>query len=208
MEFVFSKVNLKLCVMKERIFTLGIAVTLLLTACSKDKEEISAQASEGGIAARGARSSAVVTGWESGYQWDLADSNNYIIYLHNRSFSELTSELLNGGGAVVVWVRNYKSDEGRIIEKPMQTPFAVLPPFGRPAYNNYWYHQAAPGSVTVKFRSNKPNYTSDPVPAPDANTQFRYFLIPRSDLDAWNQTAASVNTLTYTQLTQLAGVAE
>lgn len=194
--------------MKLRMFTLGIAAALLLTACSKDKEEVSELQGEGGLTTRSTRSNAVVTGWESGYPWTISDSNNYIIYQHTRAFNELTNDLINGGGAVVVWVRNYKNDEGRIMEKPMPTPFAVLPPFGRPAYNNYWYHQVAPGNVTVKFRSNKAAYTSEPVPAPDGTTQFRYFLIPKSDLDAWNQTASSVSTLTYTQLVQLAGVSE
>ena len=194
--------------MKVRMFTLSMAAALLLAACSKDKELVSELETQGGLTSRSMKSGAVVTGWESGYQWNISDSSNYIIYQHTRSFSELTNDLLQSGGAVVVWVRNYKSDDGRLMEKPMPTPFAVLPPFGRPAYNNYWYHQLGPGNVTVKFRSNKPAYTNEPVPVPDASTQFRYFLIPKTDLDAWNQTAVSVSTLTYTQLVQLAGVAE
>jgi len=201
MDLVFTE---EMCVMKRGNFTLFVFVVAMCAACSKDKEMIERNADvRVGIASVNEKS--IVTNWESTSSWNVGDSSNYIVYMHDRSVPEITSNVA-ATGAVMVWVKNIRSDEGGMISKPQQLPLAVIKQFGKPAYDNFWYQVVKPGNVTVKFRTNKSQYTQDPVPIPDASTQLRYFIISKEDLDRWGHTPVSITRLTYEELINLIGI--
>lgn len=190
--------------MKRGKFTFCILIVAACTACSKDKEIVESKSDvRVGIAAVDEKS--VITNWETTSTWDVGDSSNYAIYMRERSIPEITSNIL-ATGAVLVWVKNIRSDEGGMISKPQQLPLAVIKQFGKPAYDNFWYQVIKPGDIKVKFRTNKSQYTQDPVPIPDATTQLRYFILTKDDLMQKGHTPVSIARLTYEELTTLLGI--
>ena len=188
--------------MKTWSSTIAISFAIILTACSKEKDIL---AENTRTISTASKTNTIVSNWESGYSWSQMDSSGYQVYFHDRVSPELTSDILNGG-AVLVWAKNVKADNGNLITKPMRLPFHVLPEFGRPAYDNYWYYTATAGNLKMEFRSNKYRFSTDAVPVPDASVQSRYFFIPESELDKWGYDANSITHLTYEELVDLAGV--
>lgn len=188
--------------MKKWSSTIAISFAVILTACSKEKDII---AESTRTISTASKTNTTVSNWESGFSWSQMDSSGYKVYFHDRASAELTSDILNGG-AVLVWAKNVKADDGSLITKPMKLPFHVLPEFGRPAYDNYWYYTTTTGNLKIEFRSSKFRFSTDPVPAPDASVQSRYFFIPQSDLNKWGYDANSITHLTYEQLTDIVGI--
>src|SRR4051812_34177530 len=117
-----------MCVMKKGMFPLFIIMVAACTACSRDKEIIENKTDVHiGIAAVDEKS--VITNWESASTWNVGDSSNYVVYLHDRAFPEITSNVI-ANGAVLVFVKNIRSDEGGMISKPQLLPLAVIKQLG------------------------------------------------------------------------------
>lgn len=176
-----------------------------LASCTKDRNELTTD--DGVIGIRSVDDTISYTKWESGYNWERRDSASYQVYAHDRKTAELTPAILSGG-YVAIWARYLVDEEGDIIVEPQLLPFHVLPKVGRPAFENYWYYLQQPGNVTVKFRTNKYLYTKDPVPLPTANAQFRYFFLPRSEMDRLGLNVTTISGLTYAQFLSRLGLSE
>jgi len=190
--------------MKRGKFTLFVFIAAACAACSKDKE-ITESNTDVRVGIASVNEKSFITSWEAASTWNVGDSSNYVVYIHDRSVPEITSNLA-ATGAVLVWIKNIRSDEGGMITKPQPLPLAVIKPIGKPAYDNFWYQLIKPGDVTVKFRTNKSQYTQDPVPVPDATTQLRYFILSREDLNLLGHTPNSISKLTYEELIRVLGI--
>jgi hypothetical protein len=192
--------------MKTGKFTLAIAVAAMIAACSKE-DSIDSESSQTSPTVRAAANPvAIVTAWESGYSWNLSDSADYRVYSYNRAFPEISADIA-ANGAVLVYVKNYATVEGGRMDKPMLTPIHVLPAIGRPGYDQMWYRIVKQGNVEVKYRTNKHKY-GGAVELPDASVQFRYFIIPASELPKLGHTVATIGQLSYADLTQLLGAGQ
>jgi hypothetical protein len=203
-QFDLPSYNQKMCDMKTGKFTLLILAAATFAACSKDKTITEHASGSLRSATTSDKETHTITAWESGYGWTPGDSSNYRIQFHDRATPEITDDIITNG-AVLVWAKNIPADDGSTITKPQILPLAVIPDLGRPAYNNYWYFKTTTGNVTVKFRTNKYMYTQEPAPLPNSSVQFRYFIIPRAELDQYGYTQATISRLTYEELTNLLG---
>lgn len=194
--------------MKEWKFTTAILIIAsVLGSCSKDSSvinESSNQQTRSGATITATGKITYISEWETGYTWNTSDSAGYVVYRHEKSIPQLTPEILSTG-AVLIYVKNYLDDNGVRVSKAHKLPFAVLPEFGRPAYDNYWYYMLSEGNAAVKFRSNKYQYSNGPVPLPDGSVQFRYFVLSSSDLSGVRHNQSSIQRLTYDELVNLFG---
>ncbi len=184
---------------------IGILFTISLFSCTKDAELVASSFSQqGGNAA--SQSGAVATNWEHIINWNISDSSDFAIYQHQTAFTGVSGEIL-ASGAVMIFAKGIRLDDGRILDKPQKLPYAVYPSPGRPAYHEYYYYSVQPGSVHYKFRSNKHNYVPGADAEPPASLQFRAVIIPGEFLQRMGYTPHSVLTLSYEQLVSLTGIA-
>jgi hypothetical protein len=175
-----------------------------ISACSKNSmDPVTGDNSE--IGSLSFQTKVIHTSWERGYAWSESDSAGFRVYSHQRTLSGLDPEIVQEG-AVVIWAKNVPADQGGVIARPTVLPFKVLPEVGRPAYINEWYYSAREEEVTMKFRTNKHQFTDMQIPAPNGEEQFRYFLIPKEALDLWGYTPLSIRGLTYERFIALTGV--
>ena len=190
--------------MKKVMFILLVSATALFTSCSKDND-ITEDGLVKGLNSDnpGSSTGPVITSWERGNSWSVSDSLDYKLFAHNKSLPAVTNEVL-AGGAVLVFVKNIQYDDGRRITKPLRIPFHVLPSFGRPGYDQAWYHINTPGSVMVKYRTNKHKYGIE-AQVPDEQVMVRIFVLGPQDLVRLDKTPASISRLGYQELADLLG---
>lgn len=191
-----------------RFTTIAILIIAsVFTSCSKDSSVTTdslGQQARTGTTATASNKVTYISEWESGYSWTTSDSAGYAIYRYDKSIPQMSSDVISSG-AVLIFVNNYLDDNGVRVTKPQKFPFAVIPDFGRPAYNSYWYYMLSEGNASVKFRSNKFQYSNGPVPLPDGSVQFRYFVLSSSDLSGVGQNQSSIQRLTYEEVANLFG---
>lgn len=188
------------------MFTLTIAITALLTACTKE-DSLSNEAIVKGFASGNPGASiTVVSSWEGGYHWNRTDSSDYRLFTYTRPVPGLNQDILNNG-AVLVYVKNIPIEDDRRLNKPIRIPFHVLPSFGKPGYDQVWYNQNMIGKILVKYRTNKHKYGIE-AEVPDDAVQVRYFIISPADLKRYNHTPVSIARLNYSEVTDLLGAAQ
>ena len=192
--------------MKSCTYTLAILFTAFLFSCSKehvleDESISSLNASDG-----------TITGWERGYNWQKNDSADFIVFRHDRSMPELLSPILERG-IVLVALRNVPYKEDSLQTVPKLVPFSVIPYYGhdhtgREIYDQRWYIIPELGDITIKYRTNRHNYSELPLLPPDARVEARYFLLPESELKRLGHTQKSIARLSYNDLVKLLGTSE
>jgi len=191
--------------MKMKIFTIATLVLVTLVSCSKDKEIVD----EALVSAQG--SSESVTAWESGYSWQREDSADYIVFRTEKTLPALTREILEKG-AVVVALKNVPYKPDSLLTEPRIVPFSVIPYYGndagRPIYDQHWYIIPRVGGLSLKYRSNRHQFTDEPVIAPDNRVAARYFLLTEADLNRIGKTRENVFALKYAELVKLLGTSE
>ena len=183
---------------------LGSLLLISLFSCTKDAELVASSFTQQG-GNNAFQSGAVATDWENVTNWNISDSSDFAIYQHQNSFTGISAEIMSSG-AVMIFAKGIRLDDGRILDKPQKLPYAVYPSPGRPAYHEYYYYSLQPGTVHYKFRSNKHNYVPGANPEPPASLQFRTVIIPGEFLQRMGYTSHSVLTLTYDQLVSLTGI--
>ena len=188
--------------MKPGKITLIAALVIMLTACSK-KDQLVQDLPGNSISPKAAQG-IFISSWETGYNWNMTDSSGYRIYVHDRALTEINNDVLNGG-AVLMFVKNAPYTERGRLNKPMLTPFHVLPPEGRPGYDQVWYRVVNNGSVSVRFRTNA-HQLGVAGERPDGEVAIRYFVIPAFDLKKMGHSAISISKLNYAALSQLFGL--
>lgn len=184
-----------------------LIIVSVFASCSKDKTTLTDNASQQAKSSASATSpgkATYISEWESGYSWNTSDSAGYKMYRYDKSISQLTADIINTG-AVLMFAKNYPDDNGVRVTIAQKLPFSVIPEFGRPAYNSFWYYMLTAGNATVKFRSNKYQYANGPEPLPDSNVQFRYIVLSASDLRLVGKTQSSIQNLNYDELVNLLG---
>lgn len=189
-----------------RRFTLALVVAAALGACSKDNHMINEDLAEEDAAVAATATNSTATVWQAGYSWTRTDSAGFMLYHHDEPLGALDAAVLNGG-SILVFAKNIPADSMRI-PKAKKLPFYLYPSPGRPAYHHAWYYEASNGSLRIKFRSNKHQYSQEAVPVPDGAVQFRYFMFTGDDLERLGHTPVSIARLTYGEVLQLTGAAE
>ena len=190
--------------MKKGMFTLALAITAILTACTKDS--ILEEPIVKGFASEPVASASVVTSWENGYNWTRTDSSDYRLFTYTRLVPGLDQDILSNG-AILVFVKNIPLEDDRRVNKPIRIPFHVLPSFGKPGYDQVWYNQNMIGKILVKYRTNKHKYGIE-AEIPDHGVQVRYFIISPSDLKRYGHTPVSISRLNYQELIHLLNTGE
>jgi len=184
-----------------------LIIASVFTSCSKDSSVTNdslRQQTRTAATATANNKVTYISEWESGYSWTTSDSAGYVVYRYDKSIPQMSSDIISNG-AVLIFAKNYLDDNGVRVAKAQKLPFAVIPDFGRPAYNSYWYYLLSEGNASVKFRSNKYQYSNGPVPLPDGSVQFRYFVLSSSDLSGVGQNQSSIQRLTYDEVVNLFG---
>ena len=191
--------------MKNVLIPIVLAFTAILSSCSKN--DISEDTMVKGLATSpGAASVTVVSGWEAGHSWTQSDSSDYRVFSFDKSIPTLNEDILRNG-AVLVFVKNILIEDDRRANKPIRIPFHVLPSYGKPGYDQVWYHVNTPGHIMLKYRTNKHKYGIEPE-QPDQKVEARYFIISPADLTRYKHTPVSISRLTYQQLISLLGTAQ
>jgi hypothetical protein len=195
--------------MKNKIFTVLSATVLsaglLFTSCSKDAlDDTQTSRSLGEI---DEQPSSLASTWESAGSWSAKDSSGFRVFSFNRALPGVTSDIINNG-VVKIWTKYAKMDATTgLSESPAELPFFIYSENERPKFVEYWETQTTPGNVKVTYR------TTDQVLIanngnPNAKVQFRYFVIPASELSSRNLTRDAVNAMTYQQLVNAFGVSQ
>ncbi len=188
--------------MKKWMFTLVIAAGALFSSCTKDND-ITNDTLVKGLDNGDTGAGPVVTNWERGNAWSVSDSLDYKVFAHNKNLPSVTSDVLQNG-AVLVFVKNIQYDDGRRVSKPLRIPFHVLPSFGKPGYDQAWYHMNAVGKVTVKYRTNKHKYGIE-AQVPDEQVMVRIFVLSPEDLVRLDKTPVTISRMNYQELVDLLG---
>jgi hypothetical protein len=193
--------------MKKWTYTLAFLSVISLIACSK-KHTLTEDEAVTSLNAQGE----VITSWESGYTWSQSDSADYIVFSHTRSMPEITSEILEKG-VVLVALKNVPYKEDTLQKEPKLVPFSVIPYYGhdqqgKPIYDQHWYIIPAVGSVTIKYRTNRHNFSELPLLPPDGRVEARYFILSEAQLKRLGHSQASIKDLTYKKLVGLLGTSE
>ena len=191
--------------MKIVIFTLSVILYAAFISCSKN--DITEDSIVKGFAStEPAASVTVITGWEAGWPWNQSDSSDYKVFSVDRAVPSLNQDILRNG-AVLVFIKNFMLEDDRRVNKPVRIPFHVLPSFGKPGYDQAWYHINTPGHIILKYRTNKHKFGIE-AEIPDQQVESRFFIISPSDLRKYNHSPASISRLTYQQLIDLLDVGQ
>jgi len=191
--------------MKMKIFTIAAMTLVTLVSCSKNKD----MEEETLVSAQG--NAEAVTAWETGYSWQREDSADYIVFRAEKSLPALNREILEKG-AVVVALKNVPYKPDSLLTEPRIVPFSVIPYYGhdagRPIYDQHWYIIPRVGGLSLKYRSNRHQFTDEPVIAPDSRVAARYFLLTEADLNRIGKTRENIYGVRYADLVRLLGTSE
>src|SRR5690348_14179421 len=136
--------------MKMSKFTLVAATVFSLTACSKDElvnnEEqhpttIASNTSSATDPGTADAKRAYVSDWEKMINWTQRDSGSFMSYRNTRITPQVDESIM-GSGAVLVFVKDYRNDEGELVPSPARLSFQLE---GRPDYFNEWYQENKQG---------------------------------------------------------------
>jgi hypothetical protein len=197
--------------MKARSFTTALAASvLILTACSKDGElvEQSPRAESTSNTVTSARTSDVpyVSEWESPSKWESRLSQDNMIFWFNREAPQVTASVVSNG-AVLVYSKDFefRGTSDTYDNEPHLLPFYAIKPYIKELNPPYWYPVISTGNIQVNVRVYK-TYIEE-FHANGSNSKFRYFVFTPEVLNERGWTAEYLQSLSYTQLVQLLGVA-
>lgn len=188
--------------------TLVITAFFTLSACTKEEHEITESAAPNTVSTSTLNEDPVQDGdvkrsyfseWEKLINWNRRDSSVYYVYSMARPTPQITEDILNTG-VVLVYAKDYRSDEGVLQPTPTKLSFQLE---GGMEYVNEWYQTNQMEKVTVKFRSNKFHYSNQPIPEPDGYTRFRFFVIPQTELERMGYSRSSIQEISYDKLVAL-----
>ena len=185
--------------MKGRIVTTALAMTVVLTACSKEN----IQPNDTSILSRNVSSlqennlSVYTSEWETVSAWKSEKGANASSFSYSRATPQISKNILDKG-VVIVFARNLWADDPAFkdmgaADKPLRMPFYFLPLIEQPDYTEQWNFAADEQKVNLSLNIKGTG-------APNGKVQFRFIVIPQEVIDKKAQTSEAVRRMTYDQL--------